>query len=419
MLSLPGDRPVFGPLQRLAAPLSAVLLLAALFVLEERGFTSGSSLLLALAAAVAAAELVPGAAVSMALLALALQAWGVLPPVTVSGVLTYAAVPLALFFAARSGTALQSWMLPAAAALAAGLTTASWFTDRHWIDFVFGSQIYGRGGVRSLVCAFLVLGAFAAVNLAGWALGRAVYAASASRRAQLKAEAALRETATELALEQERNRIAAELHDVLAHSLAVIMSQADGIRYIHRTEPDMVETAAGVIAAAARTALLETRRLVEVYSSSGATAAADTNPVGLADIPALASGMGSSGLAVRQHSTGAPVPLTALQELAVYRLVQEGLTNAFKHGDRAAGADVRQTWTGAGLELAVASVLPQGSDAGTRPAGARPAGVGHGLPGMRARAAAAGGWVEATAGPDLFTLTAFFPSAAVLEGTRA
>jgi signal transduction histidine kinase len=75
--------------------------------------------------------------------------------------------------------------------------------------------------------------------------------------------ARLRETATEIAVEHERNRIARELHDVLAHSLTVIVAQADGIRFIHRTEPESVEEASTVIAESAGTALVETRRLIE------------------------------------------------------------------------------------------------------------------------------------------------------------
>lgn len=96
------------------------------------------------------------------------------------------------------------WVLPVAAAVFAGITTINWFTDPTWINFIFGNQLYGRGLLRTLTYAFLIFGAFAALNLAAWAVGLAVNNASRCHKAQLAAEFRLRETATELAVEQER-----------------------------------------------------------------------------------------------------------------------------------------------------------------------------------------------------------------------
>ena len=254
-------------LRLLAAPATAVLLMGALFILEERHFDQKSALLLALVTGVAVAEILPAAALGLVFVALVLQSLKIFPLILLSGVLSYAVVPVVIFFAVIGWKTRNRWVLPVAAVVFAGVITVNWFTDQTWINFIFGNQLYGRGLLRSLTYAFLIFGAFAALNLAAWAVGVAVNNVSRSRRAQLAAEARLRETATELAVEQERNRIAGELHDVLAHSLTVIVAQADGIRFIHRTEPESVEEASRVIAESARTALVETRRLVEGFSA--------------------------------------------------------------------------------------------------------------------------------------------------------
>lgn len=386
-------------LRPLAAPAAAVLLLGAVFVLEERNFDQKSALLLALVTGVAVAEVLPAAALGLVFTALVLQSVKVFPLVFLSGVLTYAVVPVAIFFAVLGWRTRSRWVLPVAAVGFSGIITINWFTDQSWINFIFGNQIYGRGTLRTLTYAFLIFGAFAALNLAAWAVGVAVNNASRSRRAQLAAETRLRETATELAVEQERNRIARELHDVLAHSLTVIVAQADGIRFIHRVEPESVEEAAKVIADSARTALVETRRLVEGFS----TDLTDQRTPGLEDLVALADRLSVSGMPVWIETTGEPWAMTAGQQLTVYRLAQESLTNAFKHGDRNQGVRLQLVWTPGALELRSRSSLT------SSPASA-PNSAGLGLAGMKARAAAAGGWVETVQGEETFEVLAVLPS---------
>jgi signal transduction histidine kinase len=386
-----------------AAPACAALLLTALTVLEDRHFDKASALLVALVAAIAVAELLPTAALAFVVAALLLQAFQVFPLVLVSGVLSYLAVPLAVFFSTLGWKpARRRWVLPASAVIFAAITTASWFVDQTWINFVFGNQLYGRGILRTATYGFLIFGAFSAFNLAAWAAGLAANAASRSRRAQLRAESRLRETATELALERERTRIARELHDVLAHSLAVIIAQADGIRYIHRQEPEAVEGSASVIAESARTALIETRRLVEGFATENVS---QPSP-GMADLPGLVERLSATGMPVRMEAEGAPWQMTAAQDLTIYRLAQESLTNAFKHADRSAGTNLEFSWTMDGVQLRIRSVLRAedrlpASDSG-----------GHGLAGMRARAAAAGGWLESTQDSTSFSVTAYLPSTA-------
>jgi signal transduction histidine kinase len=389
------------PVGLLAAPVTAALLMGTLVVLEERHFDQNSALLLALLTGVAVAEILPASALGLVFVALVLQGIKVFPMVFLSGMLSYAAVPVVIFFAVRGWKTRNGWVLPVTAVLFAGITTANWFTDQTWINVIFASPIYGRGVLRTLTYAFLIFGAFAALNLAAWAVGVAVNNVSRSRRAQLAAETRLRETATELAVEQERNRIAGELHDVLAHSLTVIVAQADGIRLIHRAEPESVEGASRVIAESARTALVETRRLIEGFS----TDVRDQSTHKLDDLVTLADRLSSSGMLVTIETTGEPWDMTAAQELTVYRLAQESLTNAFKHGDRSQGTHLRLVWTAESLEIQSESSLINslGATPETTPSG-------RGIAGMKARAAAAGGWVETVLREETFEVLAFLPA---------
>jgi signal transduction histidine kinase len=389
-------------LRFLAAPATAVLLAGALFILEERHFDQKSALLLALVTGVAVAEILPAAALGLVFAALVLQSLKIVPLILLSGVLSYAVVPVVIFFAVIGWKTRNRWVLPVAAVAFSGIITVNWFTDQTWINFIFGNQLYGRGLLRTLTYAFLIFGAFAALNLAAWAVGVAVNNVSRSRRAQLAAENRLRDTATELAVEQERNRIARELHDVLAHSLTVIVAQADGIRFIHRAEPESVEEASKVIAESARTALVETRRLVEGFSAELSNQPTHT----MEDLATLADRLSSSGMPVTIETTGQPRDMTAAQQLTVYRLAQESLTNAFKHGDRSHGTHLHLVWTETSLELHIRSSLITGPAVAptTAPSG-------RGAAGMKARAAAVGGWVETVRNGQTFEVLAFLPVA--------
>jgi signal transduction histidine kinase len=380
-----------------AAPATALAVLLALLVLEQRGFNRDSALLVALLSAVAAARLIPLGALAFTAGVLLLQSVKIVPAVMVSGVLSYVAVPLAILFASLAYRGRHRWLLPVFAMASAGLITVNWFSDATWVNFVFGSQLYGRGVLRTGTYVFLVFGAFAAFNLAAWAAGLAVNNASSSRRAQLKAESELQQAATELAVEQERNRIARELHDVLAHSLTVITAQAEGIRYIHRSEPDAVEESALIIASAARTALLETRHMLENVSPT------ETAPAPcLEQLESLASQFTASGMTVTLDAPAMPPGVTPLQEITAYRLVQESLTNAFRHGNRSSGATVSVLPGRDGLTVRVSSELPDGGAASS-------AGTGRGIPGMKDRATAVGGSLTARTTGNRFDVEALLP----------
>lgn len=184
---------------------------------------------------------------------------------------------------------------------------------------------------------------------------------------------------------RERDRIARELHDVVAHSLAVIVSQAQGAAYVAGTRPDRAVAALDTIAETGRDALADMRGLVGVLRATPAGPAEPPQP-GLADLAELVAGVRCAGLPVELAATGSPGRLAAATQLAAYRLVQEGLTNTLKHAGPGATARVGLTWTEAELVVEV-------TDDGAGPV-AGGAG-GHGLAGMRERVALAGGTVRA------------------------
>lgn len=217
------------------------------------------------------------------------------------------------------------------------------------------------------------------------------------------AQNSLKETEIDLIVEQERTRIARDLHDVLAHSLAVIAAQADGTRYLSKGQPAAVLNALDTIARSARSALVDAQRVIEGVRDDGMV----TPQPRLSDVKPLIEGMQRGSLNIHSSESGTPVELSTGQQVAVFRIVQECLTNALKHGGR--GTDVRLhfDWTGPGLTLHVASATaPAGRASADDPASPR---VGRGLPGMRERAHLAGGWL--TAGPDgeHFRVTVFIP----------
>jgi signal transduction histidine kinase len=222
-------------------------------------------------------------------------------------------------------------------------------------------------------------------------------------RARELAQSSLKETEIDLIVEQERTRIARDLHDVLAHSLAVIAAQADGTRYLSKDQPKAVLNALDTIARSARSALVDAQRVIEGVRDDGMV----TPQPRLSDIPALIEGMQRGSLKIHRSESGTPVELSNGQEMAVFRIVQECLTNALKHGGRGTDVRLHLDWSGPGLTLHAASAVAAVSqgDAGD-PAPAR---VGRGLPGMRERAHLAGGWL--TAGPDgeHFRVTVFIP----------
>jgi len=210
-----------------------------------------------------------------------------------------------------------------------------------------------------------------------------------------EAETSLHQTEMDLVVEQERGRISRDLHDVLAHSLAVIAAQADGARYLGADQPQPVLDALKTIASSARTALDDAQRVVQ-----GTETGENPGPQPrLEDLDALLNHMRSS-LKVHRTDSGEPVRLSDGQQVAVYRIVQECLTNALRHGGQGSTARLHLDWQGPGLTIHVASTAH-----GTPSA----SGTGRGIPGMQERAHLAGGWLVAGPDGDGFRVTAFIP----------
>jgi signal transduction histidine kinase len=230
--------------------------------------------------------------------------------------------------------------------------------------------------------------------------------------AQLAEEQELR---SRWAVAEERARIARELHDVVAHSVSVMVVQAGAARRTLATSPGQATTALGQIESTGRQALVEMRRLLGLLRDGDGDrddAALAPQP-GLAHLESLAEAAREAGLPVEVEVEGEPRPLPAGVDLSAYRIVQEALTNSLKHAGRAR-ARVRVCYGREALEVQVlddGTGLPvQARDGGAglavvrlRPGGllevtdpvAPAAGGGNGLIGMRERVAMFGGSLEA------------------------
>ena len=257
----------------------------------------------------------------------------------------------------------------------------------------FGMGLVGLPSVLSHL-ALIFFGCLAALGLS-WTLGllaRALRRSRRSREAQIVAE-------QDVIIEQERNRIARDMHDVVAHSLAVVIAQADGARYARHSDPDAVDAALTTISTTAREALGDVRILLgQLRHSQGEV----PQPV-LADLGPLVEQLRSSGLAVSQETVGQERSLGTSQQLAVYRISQEALTNALRHGDTDREVRLIFVWETDALRLVVSSALSvtEGSEL--------PNPGGHGLAGMRERAVLVGGTFSAGVDGGCYVVVATIP----------
>ena len=272
--------------------------------------------------------------------------------------------------------------------LALGLAGAALATLRYFAGGTYDGGVsfyYSRGLVELVVTA----GAIGVLVVASWATGLV-------KRGRLQREAAMRERAELLELERdqelrlaastERARIAREMHDVVAHSLSVVIAQADGGRYAGRTDPEAAVGALEQISATGRQALADMRSLLGVLREGDAQEFAPQPDVDT--IPALVDDVRRSGLDVDLLTEGEPVEMAGGAQLAAYRIVQESLTNVLKHAGPASRAWVRLQWRPDALEV---SVLDDGRGAAAMLA---PDGNGQGVIGMRERAVLHGGRLE-------------------------
>lgn len=187
----------------------------------------------------------------------------------------------------------------------------------------------------------------------------------------------------------ERARIARELHDVVAHAVSLMVVQAGAARLAVGLNDDEATVSLLAVESAGREALVDLRRLLSVLRPD--LDAAPTPTPGLAMLPELVTRMEAAGLNIELETTGEPTALPAGHDLSAFRIVQEALTNALKH---AGPTRVRvQLSCGESVDLQVSDDGP-----GERRGARRAVTSGHGLVGMRERAAVFGGTFEA--GPD-------------------
>ncbi len=196
----------------------------------------------------------------------------------------------------------------------------------------------------------------------------------------------VRDGAAREAVQEERARIAREMHDIIGHNLAVINALADGGAYAAAAAPERAKEALTAIGATSRQALGELRRVLSVLQAEEGGEAAELAPQpGLTDLGALVERVREAGLPVTFKITGRPWELSENQQLTVYRTVQEALTNVFKHVVGPKRAQVALDYRDDGIGVAVANTGALVDDTGTP----------RGLLGLRERASAFGGTMEA------------------------
>lgn len=326
------------------------------------------------------------------------------------------------------------------AALAAGLVgamgaAAQWAWENlgyyRLAEWLVQAAFWALAGIAVVVAAY-VLGLRQREKRAH---AKEQLAALAERNRLLIAE---RDSRAEASGAAERARIARELHDIVAHSLSVIIVQADGGAAAARSKPELGPEVLATIAAAGRDALAQMRRMVSVLRGGTADDTTGFAPMpGPGDIDELVAQVRDTGLPVSLETFGGLRPMGSDAGLAAYRVVQESLTNVLKHAGPAAAVRVIVHY---GPGEVIITVTDDGRGAasallaaGALPAGALPAGAssdqtgydaapapGHGLAGMRERVELVGGRLRS--GPQTgggFEVTAAIPYGLVAAGGTA
>ncbi|GAA4674526.1 sensor histidine kinase [Phytohabitans rumicis] len=291
--------------------------------------------------------------------------------VRVEGLYPELPVAVAVYTAARYGRRRQ--LVPIVVAIEVPALAVFLLDGPHWTALGFVSAVLATTVLLGIVVST-----------------RQAYLAELEERARrLERE---RDQQAQLAAAAERARIARDMHDIVAHSLAVMVALADGAALTATASPERAADAMGKVSATGRQALGEMRRVLGLLRD-GADGRAPQP--GLADVDALVEQVRAAGVRVAVTVEGVPGDWGPGAGVAVYRIVQEALTNTLKHAGPDASAHVLLRFRDGGAEVEVTD------DGAHRPAAA-PAGGGHGVPGMIERAAAYGGGVEAgprTGGP--------------------
>ncbi|MER7520204.1 histidine kinase [Streptomyces sp. NPDC126499] len=253
---------------------------------------------------------------------------------------------------------------PARKRLAAGLLVAAAVPVSVWLN---------SRSMRELTFSLFVFGA-------AYVFGRLTDARQRAHRVEAEQAAA-----------RERARIAREMHDILSHAVSLMIVQAEAGPVAVRSAPERAEAAFDAISETGRDAMVQLRRMLGVLREDELAPEAPRGPQpGVGELPELVRRVRAGGLDVRYGTAGTVRPLPAATGAAVFRIAQEGLTNVVRHA-RASSASVLLVYGEDEVEVRV-------TDDGQGPRPGRSGG--HGLVGVRERAAAHGGSARSGPGPD-------------------
>ncbi|WP_181309918.1 sensor histidine kinase [Nocardioides campestrisoli] len=414
-----------------------VVLLAGLIeVMDADSYASRGPLTLVALGTAAAAGLsrhAPGVALGVI--------WGICGIQLLGGIdlmIVQVAVAVVAFGTARWGSVPTLWLsalsIPAAGLLVLALLAIDQLSALLEAPALtsLAERVYSYGDTWQLTVALIGIGVLGVPWLAGLAL-RFMSRAKRSEISQVAAEqdAAQAQRESEEALEiarlqEEQARLARDVHDVVGHSLAVILAQAESAQYRQDSDAAALKETLATIATSARGSLRDVRQVL----STTATATAAAGPGGL---DSLVEGVRGSGHRVVSSEEGAPRPLPPELETVAFRVLQEMLTNAIRHGRRDGVVHVERHWEGE-LRIEVRNEVEPTADAGAEPTGDVPTmpiraldeepltvwlpeeprpSAGRGLEGMRRRVEAVGGRLDVRrrqeeSGPT-FTVTAWIP----------
>lgn len=280
-------------------------------------------------------------------------------------------------------------LIQALALLVAAYAVAAYATIRPAVVALVA--LVAAGAIRSLLMDYdlgsVVVNSMWAVL--AWAVGRGIH--ERDRRTEMAQLAAaeserLRDASEREATLAERRRIARELHDVVAHAVTVIVVQARGGRRWIDSDPEEVRRALDAIEATGTEAINELRRMLALLDDPGDGAAPETVRSGPAELGALVERVRAAGLPVELEVTGEPSLRVASIDVSAYRVVQEALTNALRHGDKSP-ARVVVSYLPGGIDVRVDSAVGAASAPGT-------VGTGRGLVGLRERVRLTGGSLD-------------------------
>lgn len=289
------------------------------------------------------------------------------------------AVPLALYAVAAFRSPTVGWI---AAGAAFAVSVASLF---FWLP-----ELIERLGDPTAFDIPVVLLTIAMADAVGVLLGANTWQRSERVRALTERAEQLareRDSQAQLATLAERSRIAREMHDIVAHSLSIMITLADGAAATLDRDSSQTRRALDQLTETGRTALRDMQQVLSVLGEATDAGQAREPAPGHGDLPGLIARFRTAGLPVRFSVRGAPIGDAAL-ELGVYRIVQEALTNALRYAQNPAHVTVAIDYAPLATTITV-------TDDGHADPGSASVGAGRGIIGMRERAAVFGGTVEA------------------------